>query len=355
MAALGLLLGPLACSSHISAPNSPAPVNPPTSTPTSSPMASATSTATGSPSATATCTPTGSATMTPLSTATYTPTGSPTHTATSSATATPTNTPLHTSTPCYTVTVTFTGTVPPNPTYVIQGTVNYSGTGAVDNQHLVFVGFGDAVGMDPGGFYVANTNGPYYLGLAGYFTLPRTISVQAYYDTNGLTSTTPNHYLGFGHVPGMRYTTSGSCANPASPAYTAVTVPLGTTPGTTVVGPAVALDDTCSYWGIYGTVTYTGSLGIVQDCQEVYVQFYSDAGYTAQVQSQGYFPNGSAYYVTTNDYITTGLAPLYARAFYDRAGTGALGAGDPYVNLGALTPTTDGLQENISFGDATIK
>jgi hypothetical protein len=72
--------------------------------------------------------------------------------------------------------------------------------------------------------------------------------------------------------------------------------------------------------------------------------------YTFQISQ-----NGGHYFFVTNDFFMTGLAPFYIKAYFDANGDGVFDTGDPYVNLGLLTPTTDGLLQNISFGDTNIK
>ena len=153
----------------------------------------------------------------------------------------------------------------------------------------------------------------------------------------------------------MRYFTQGSCANPASPASYAMTISGSS--GTTVVGPSVSFDDTCSYWGVYGNASYNGGRGTVGFCRMIHVLTYSDSGYTVPLPATSAVDkNGTLYYFVTNDGVNqTGLTPLYVRAYFDADGSYTFNAGDPYVDLGQVTPTTDGLDLDITFGDGSIK
>ena len=152
----------------------------------------------------------------------------------------------------------------------------------------------------------------------------------------------------------MRYTTTGACTIPATVATYPVTV-TGSA-GTTTTGPSLTFDDTCSYWGIFGTAAYTGSRGTLGLCRHVFIAAYSDAAYTTQVYLTGIISNGDTYNFVTNDGgINTGLTPLYLRAWFDANGDYVFDTGDPYLNLGSLTPTTNGLLQNISFGDTYIQ
>jgi hypothetical protein len=91
-------------------------------------------------------------------------------------------------------------------------------------------------------------------------------------------------------------------------------------------------------------------------CRPVYIQACSDAAYTTQVYLTRVNANGNTYYFVTNDGgNNTGLTPLYLRAYFDANGDYVLDTGDPYLDLGQLTPTTDGLLQNITFGDTYIK
>ena len=293
-----------------------------------------------------------------LLTVTNTPNSTP---LTTTVTGTPTNTftitatPANTGTPCFTATYTLTGTPPPWPTYSVSGSVNYTGTGTMDSAHPIYVGNTNATATQPGAFCTLTTSTTYVLGS----TTLGTYNLGAFYDLNGLTPffvTTWNGYpLHFPHVPGMRYTSSGSCATPVS--ITTQPVVISGAAGTTTTGPSLTFDNTCSYWGIYGTATYTGTRGTLGLCRQIYIQTFSDAAYSSPLQyTFQIWQNGGHYYIVTNDDLNaTGLTPLYVRVFFDANGDGVLNTGDPYLNLGQLTPTANGLLENISFGDTNIK
>jgi hypothetical protein len=210
----------------------------------------------------------------------------------------------------------------------------------------------------PGGFCTLAGSGNYSIGARN----PWTDYISAYYDLNGLNAYFETYWefypLHFARVPGMRYTGTGGCGNPASVTTTSVVVtgPMGTT----ITGPTLTFDDTCGYWGIYGTVTYTGTAAPSGLCRQIYINAYSNSSYTAPVQYTFQTANnGAHYYFTTNDTLVnpspTGLATLYLQAYYDANGDGVFDTGDPYIDLGAVTPTTNGLLENISFDDTYIK
>ncbi len=319
----------------------------PTDTPTPTPTKTATDTSTCSPTPTQTNSPTSTATFTDSLTPSDTPTGT-------WATSTPTLTPINTGTPCWTATATLTGTFPPSPNYYIRGSVTYTGTGTSGG---ICVAGGEPAGYplnELGGFQGVGSGGTYTLG-SRYIPV---LYVSAYYDLNGLNNVYPNYgfsYLYLPHVPGMRYTTQGSCSNPASPASYAVTISGSL--GATVVGPNLSFDDTCSYWGIYGNATYNGARGTVGLCRMIHILTYSDAAYSVPLSAGSTVDqNGTLYYFVTNDGANqTGLTPLYIRVYFDADGSHTFTAGDPYVDLGLVTPTTDGLDFNITFDDTFIK
>jgi|SRR5579859_82102 len=178
-------------------------------------------------------------------------------------------------------------------------------------------------------------------------------NLSAFYDLNGLVGTSYGIPIIF-HVPGLRYTNSGTCSNPATVASYAVSFVCSA--GSTAAGPIISFDDTCSYWGIFGTATYTGTRGTVGICRNIFIKIYSDSSYSTLLQQTQISQNGATYYFVTNDGSnTSGLSTVYMQAYYDANGNWSFDTGDPYLNLGPVTPTTDGLLQNISFGDASIK
>jgi hypothetical protein len=368
-----LALTQMECSSHITSPSVPAPqlpnVNTPTptgsavvtGTPTLTPANSPTSSSTSTPTSSTTSTPTKSATptvsLTP-STPTLTPTNSPTSTATGSPTVTPTSTgtfytptitptPVYTGTVCFTFTATYTACVVPTPSCVITGTITYTGAGVVDSNHPLFAGLVGGSGLIE--YYGSGvTGGTYVLKSQS----PGTATMAAYYDFNGLANNSTNYVTELIYpVPGERYTSTGSCSNPVAINSFPVTFVSGSS-----AGPSITIDDSCSYWGVYGTASYTGHRGTVQYCRLVNISAYADPAYGTLVQSTSVMANGAAYFMVTNaGSNTTGLTPLYVRAWFDANGDYAFDAGDPYLDLGQVTPTTNGLLENISFDDTNIK
>jgi hypothetical protein len=356
----GLGLADFGCS-HTS-PSAPVPVPTVTNTPTPTltsgstmiftitftPTSTATNTATntltptqGSPTPTATLTGTSTGTSTPTNTVTHTPTATPTSTGTWF-------TPTYTLTNCFTPTMTLTGTMVPTP--VIQNYI--SGP-------LTYTGSGSGTGLLISGgakIYTFPSSGTYTVGVAG----PGVYQLSAYYDYNspggGLYyCPTCNFAWSVIPVPGMRYTNSGSCSNPVTVVSYAVTVSGAA--GTTTIGPNLSFDNTCSYWGIYGTLSYTGNKGTVQICRGISLCTYLDAAYSIPAPYSTGFTTSSGYYsfVTNLSPGATGLSPLYLRAYFDANGDNVFDTGDPYVDLGSVTPTTDGLLQNISFGDTFIK
>ncbi len=241
--------------------------------------------------------------------------------------------------------------MPPTPAYHISGSVIYSGTGSVNFANSIVVGFYNG-GQLSGTQIIGTSNGTYTVGSI----YPSSGNLVAFYNFNGLVNyVDANYQTYYVPVPGERYTNGGPCGNPAVPISYSVT--FSGAAGTTTVGPTITLNDTCSYWGIYGNVNYTGSKGAVQYCRRIYINSFSDSGYSAALTpGGGTLKNNSPYYILTNSGTsTTGLSPLYLQAWYDANGDYAFDTGDPYLNLGQNTPTTDGLLLNINFGDTTIK
>ncbi|HVZ79694.1 MAG TPA: hypothetical protein VHE12_02705 [bacterium] len=316
---------------------------------------------TPTPSVTSTTSPTAAATLpwtdtpTPVSVPTL---GTVTVTVTPSPTFTPSS--FNSPTPCLTVTSTYTSCPTTTPIYKISGTVVYSGVGSVDYSHAILVRNGSYPSVRMG-----VSSGTYTVGAYG----PGTYRLVAYYDLNGLNDFIPPPTY-FIPLPGMRYAAAGSCSMPVSADSWPVTVT-----GPTTAGPSITFDDSCSYWGVYGTVDYTGSRGSVQSCRRIVLQAYSDAAYSSPLSTNcctvgnSDFPNlqyensasrvnrnGNYYYFLTNTASAPiGLAPFYLLAYFDSNGDQVFDTGDPYVQLGQVTPNSDGFQLNVTFGDAFIK
>jgi len=123
--------------------------------------------------------------------------------------------------------------------------------------------------------------------------------------------------------------------------------PINVTGGST--GINFSFDDTNQETGVSGGVTYTGSLGGVSNTHPIVILDYSDPGYTQPDEEGG--PREIDCNSTTYSYhVPSGD---YYLAFYDLQGNGTLSSGDPYVELGAITPSTTATQ-NILFGDSNL-
>jgi len=237
----------------------------------------------------------------------------------------------------------------PTPPCAITGSIQYTGSGTMDSTHQLYIG--SSSGNILTAYYGTGVYGgtTYTLKSSG----PGVQNISVYFNFSGVPNDTSYNYVyeSIVPVPGERYLTSGSCSIPA----VALTIPVTFTAGTTA-GPTITLDDSCSFWGIYGTVNYTGIKGTVQYCRNLYINTYLDAGYTSlQQPSAVAITNGGSYEMVTNiGSGATGLTPLYLKAWFDVNGNHVFDTGDPYIELGQFTPTTDGLLENITFGDTFI-
>ena len=299
---------------------------PPASTPAGSP-------ASGSPTVTFTSTPTPTGTW-------YTPTF--------------TITPTKTFTNCMTFTPTVTfSPVPPTATPVnwITGTVNYTGAGSVDTDHYLVVGLLAPPDQLFAGTVITTNGGTYNLGTAG----PGTYSISAYYVFNGCISDPNSPFGAVCSSTGNRYASTGACSSPVTFLSYSVTV-IGSA-GTTTTGPSITIDGTCGFSGIYGAVNYTGSKGMVNSCRTIQVQTFTDAAYSSPAPYSSTYTTKSGVYdfVTNTGNSPTGLTPLYILAWFDANGDGVFDTGDPYIQIGPVTPTTDGVLQDIVFGDAYVK
>ena len=251
-------------------------------------------------------------------------------------------TPYYTATLCWTQSMTPTSCFTPTATNPasVSGSLTYTGTGTVDGSHPMFATYANLTS------FVISSGGAYSLRGGS----PATYNIYAFFDFNGIGNSLGVNYLN--PFPGERYAHVGACSNPASPSSYSTGIVLGAN-----VGPNITLDDSCSFWGVFGTVSYTGIKGTVQVCRRINIQTYSDAGYTAPAPyTLQFFQNSHFYYFVTNTGAgATGLTPLYVRVWFDVNGNNIFDTGDPYLELGPVTPTTDGLLQNINFGDAFIK
>ena len=289
-----------------------------------------------------------------VSSATVTPTPPPTETFTDTPVLTSTQTPYPTYTSCLTLTNTVTTTPTATSVNVVTGTITYTGTGTVDYFHRLYVGlyFGD----EKLGYHYTHygsNSGPYTIGAPS----SGTYYLVAYYNYQGLPNAGPfsSYFL---PAPGERYTSTGPCQNPAEPTTYAVAFAPGT-----FSGPNITIDDTCAYTGFYGAVTYTGNKARPGACRTINVDVYTDAGYTTRQQAGVLVKeNGGQYQVVTNTNtnpagqacVPTGLSPVYVRFWYDADGNHTFNAGDPHLDYGMVSPTSDGLTLDISFGDTYI-
>jgi hypothetical protein len=124
--------------------------------------------------------------------------------------------------------------------------------------------------------------------------------------------------------------------------------PLTVTGNTT--GVNFSFNDSCGQvTGVSGTVTYTGSRTI-SPSNPLCIEAFSDSTYSTRVSTE--------YNVTCNNtpysLFTGGTTVLYLEAFVVLDGNYAHpDAGDPYVQLGAFTPSTT-LNIPINFGDNNV-
>jgi hypothetical protein len=126
-----------------------------------------------------------------------------------------------------------------------------------------------------------------------------------------------------------------------------VSIPITVTaPGTLPIN--VSFGDSCRFNGVSGSVTYTGSSS-VSNLKGIVVALYTDAAYTTLDS-------------TAQEYLTCNQTPFslgtlsgtteYLQVFLDLAGTRSPKTGDPYIQYGAVTPST-ALTVNLTFNDST--
>ena len=340
---LGLILlfgGPFACQKKTVAPSSPIPPATSTFTPSSTSNLSSTP---GAP----TQTPTqslASFTPTPSTTSTFSSTTSPQSTNTPTVTSTNTSTPSpqNTNTPCQTASPTVTSCMTPTPVYWITGSYSYVGTGPVNGSHPILIGI-------PPALYSVYTTSSGTYSFAAYG--PGVHSLSIYYNSRGVTDPY-NRNLQI--VPGMRYLSNGSCSFPVSVLTYSVTVTAGVSPAT---GPSLTLDDSCSYEGVYGNIQYNGTKGAPGLCRRLNIQVYSDSTHTNLLSYfLSFYKNGDPYHFLTNFISSqTGLAPVYLRAWYDADGSNTFNTGDPYLEIGPVSPSDNGTLQNLTFDDTNVK
>ena len=258
---------------------------------------------------------------------------------------TPTSTPTVTPTPTATCPNTPLPTATPNTGNVLNGTVTYTGSlASVDASHLLWVmSYNTSTPsnpLSPSSFNTVATNGgTYHLN----FQASGTYYAALFFDWSGVSGSIP---VG---APYYLYNNGGACTGP---------IGNGIAVSGATSGPAFILGDNCRVEGLYGTVQYTGSKGPVNPCHPLYVQAFSDSGYSSRVSvTPALSANGSRYdlYNPYQFIPFSSLPSAYIQAFYDAAGTGSLATGDPYINLTGSTTFNAFTNQNISFNDSTIK
>jgi hypothetical protein len=260
---------------------------------------------------------------------------------TDTSTITPAMTITRTFTPCNSPTYTCTAGPTQTPAYFVTGNITYTGTGTVSAAHPLRLYSYNGLGH----YTLVNTNGgPYTIGAS--YTGPGYLRAYYYY-----TDYVDFYNVGYGSysaMPGDRYYGAGPCPGPAAPASFAVTFTTGISPG-----PDIVIDDSCTFAGFYGTLSYTGNKSEVGICRQLGMEVYTDAGYTTLFQRTYVRNSGGKYKVITNT-VTSGLEPFYLRVWYDANGDTAFDAGDPYLDYGMITPTSDGRVRDISLDDSFV-
>jgi hypothetical protein len=99
--------------------------------------------------------------------------------------------------------------------------------------------------------------------------------------------------------------------------------------------------------GVSGGVTYTGSKGSVSGAHPIIIQQYSDPGYS------NLYSLPVAVNCNNTTYSFQATSANYFLAFYDLQGNGIFSAGDPYEELGTLTPSLS-LVVPVNFGDTNL-
>jgi hypothetical protein len=266
--------------------------------------------------------------LTPL--LSYTPTLTPTITLTYTHTLTPlaTSTPTVTSSTSYSISgaVTYTGSLTSvtsgHPIYVLCST-NTIGGGGFQNG---LVGYA-AITANDGSYSISVPSAGTYYIVAGVGVV-NTPACQALNTACAL-----YNILTQGAVVGAYGGSSSTAIN-----VTGASTGIGFSFNDSTIGQEP---------GAAGGVTYTGSKGSVSSTHPIVIQEYNDADYTTPDS----LPREISCNNTTYSYqLSSGD---YYLAFYDLAGNGIFSAGDPYEELGTLTPSNT-LVVPIDFGDANL-
>ena len=324
--------------------------NSPTETPTKTPSDTATGTPTPTLSRTATDTPTVTQTFTPSSTATdsstptetststdtvpASPTNSPTDSPTATITRTPSNTPTETVTRTPTLCPTSSPTATPGANgYSISGTVNYTGgSGTVSGTHPIAVVAFDPNNGNSAPHAVVTTNNSSY-------TITGLVNGKSYTIVTFFNPSVAGFY--WSPPPGSYAGLYGtSLCSPSSSPQVTVTGDM--------TGIDLAFDNTNILNGYGGTASYSGSAGKVDQCHGIIVATYPAGtgigGIGSVSNSDTTFVNtdgGSFYIIGGNGggsvCVTQNQDIL---AYFDKAGTGNIQTGDPYVFLGSQDSST---------------
>jgi len=252
-------------------------------------------------------------------------------------------TPDPTATPVPTATSVPTAT----PVSKLTGTITYTGAlGPVDATHWLSIAMWDNVSLnDPmTAFDDLTSSGATYTMLA-----PATGNyyVSIFFDVSAASSPGDVDI----HVGDPFFLYNSGCTPPADPIAISGTTNL-----------SFSFGDACRYYGVFGSINYTGALGPVTANNRLYVGVYEEVGLITEYIIKKVVPrpnNGDRY-----DFIDFGGAPggqYYFRAFFDFDGNASsgcgsppcIGTGDPYI---VITPpvTSTAAMQNISFGDSFI-
>ena len=337
-------------------------------TQTFSPTDTATPTASGTPTNTATLTDTptitdtATVTSTPTDTLSATPTGSATATFTTTSTQTPTitrtNTPLPpTNTPTLVCSSNGPTATPVNNGNTFSGAISYTGSGTVNSTHplaMLAVSPGSGGGSPSFLFKTSNNSA---------FTLDGQNSSKNYYIIFWYNAFGDGTVYGTPHVgdSAFAYGSGGNCNisswTPKAP------------PATGING---TFDDTNKAAGLSGTVTYSGSLGSVDNCHTVVVEMWANGtgltgasnsvtcGSCSDLNDQSLATNGSH-----TDIIPFGspgfggpcvTGTVAILAYYSADGTGCcqITPGDPYYWNPSFTTTNSANNISINITDTNI-
>jgi hypothetical protein len=260
-----------------------------------------------------------------------TATPQPTNTATATPTGTPTSTPTPTQN-CNTPTLTPTVVT----SFALTGNLAYTGTlgtGSVSASNDMFIGLFTSPTLSGGpvvSALVTNSSQPYtiYAPNAGpYYAV-------VFYNAAGFAINTQVH------IGDPITFIGGSICQPGT----------GMTPISLPANLSVTLTNAnCLAAGVSGVANYTGSQTLSNCGQRLFINSYSDPGYTNQVQSNG-SSNAPVSYDSINATTPPG-ANLYLLAYVGN--NNIIACGDPYTILGEYT-TSSSTNIPINFNDSYI-